>query len=815
MAKLFVEIGAKVGEFQKALNQIERRVNRFSRNMERLGTNLTQSITLPLAALGGASVGAFASFERLEKGLIAVTGDATRAAAEMENLKKSAQLPGLGFEEAVKGSIRLQAVGLSADEARRTLEVFGTAIAATGGNAQNLDSVQYQLTQMISKNRILQEDFGILQENVPLLGKALEAAFGTTNLDAIRETGISAQDFNARLVAGLAGLKELENVTGGLGNAFDNFGDSVKFSLVELGRSVATALNLEANLGKVASVIDRVASAFSGLTPELQATIVTVAAVVAAIGPLLLIIGKLSSLIPVLVSGLSTIGGAFAFILSPAGLVVATLGLIVAAFIELRINSDRWARSQSAANGTLFETGRATKVFSDITKQATSQTAAQVAVIDNLVRVAQDESAATTVRTEALKKLKSEYPDYFGQISTDLSQTDKLTEAKKRLTDSILNQAKAQAAQGKITELETEKLSIQEQVTAAQGQQQKVLNELRRQGFDSIQAAVQASYQNREAIAQQAASTRGVNSALLDQGKNLASLIGQYQSAGSVISNANESLTDLSDTQRKLAEQAASGINIAPTVAGAATIDTSGTSSGVKRALEDFERLREKITELPKIETKNLIPDSIAPATSAIADQVNRLSGSLQLLGIDADSMIVIQERAQSLLEELQPLTDLLSGPIQDGFSSLFTTLIEGGANAFGGFLKSLKSLITQLITAVATAAALSLILNAITGGAAGGFKGVFKSILGGGGIGGIFKLIPGFAEGGIVPPGYPNDSYFARLTSNEAVIPLNKLDKYVGGDSAPLTGEIRLSGNDLVVALERFQNNRERTRGR
>jgi hypothetical protein len=45
-------------------------------------------------------------------------------------------LPGLGFEEAVKGSIRLQAVGFSADEARKTLETFGTAIAATGGRSE-------------------------------------------------------------------------------------------------------------------------------------------------------------------------------------------------------------------------------------------------------------------------------------------------------------------------------------------------------------------------------------------------------------------------------------------------------------------------------------------------------------------------------------------------------------------------------------------------------------------------------------------------------------------------------------------------------
>jgi hypothetical protein len=32
------------------------------------------------------------------------------------------------------------------------------------------------------------------------------------------------------------------------------------------------------------------------------------------------------------------------------------------------------------------------------------------------------------------------------------------------------------------------------------------------------------------------------------------------------------------------------------------------------------------------------------------------------------------------------------------------------------------------------------------------------------------------FAQGGIVPPGYPNDTYPARLSSGEMVIPAKKL---------------------------------------
>ncbi|MBK6905560.1 MAG: hypothetical protein IPH04_22850 [Saprospirales bacterium] len=151
LRELNIKIGANAQALDKELTRIGRRLATFSKQMQQIGSDLTQSLSLPLAGVSAGALTAFAGMERLEKGLTAVMGSSEAAAVELEKLKKSAQLPGLGFEEAVKGSIRLQAVGFSADEARKTLETFGTAIAATGGNAQNLDSVQYQLTQMIQQ----------------------------------------------------------------------------------------------------------------------------------------------------------------------------------------------------------------------------------------------------------------------------------------------------------------------------------------------------------------------------------------------------------------------------------------------------------------------------------------------------------------------------------------------------------------------------------------------------------------------------------------------------------------------------------------
>lgn len=66
----------------------------------------------------------------------------------------------------------------------------------------------------------------------------------------------------------------------------------------------------------------------------------------------------------------------------------------------------------------------------------------------------------------------------------------------------------------------------------------------------------------------------------------------------------------------------------------------------------------------------------------------------------------------------------------------------------------------------------------------------------------GLFVGMP-MASGGVVPQGYPNDTYPALLTSGETVVPPHKLKNY-GGDTG---GEVkfRIEGNVLVGMLQKM----------
>ena len=434
--------------FERSIRRMSITLDRMGKQLQNTGTALTQNLTVPIAGMGAAALKAFSDMEKLEKGLSAVMGGSEAAAVELENLKEAARAPGLGFEEAVRGSIRLQAVGLSADEARGTLQAFGAAIAATGGTAQNLDSVQYQLTQMISKNRILQEDFGILQENVPLLGKAVENAFGTQNIELIRKTGISAKEFTDRITEALAALPETQAATGGLGNAFDNLQDELKFSFAELGRVVASSVDLEGIMAKLADAVQGAVDWFKQLNPETQRTIVIIAAIVAGIGPLLIGLGSFIQLLSFSVAGIGKLAAAFTFLTGPVGLVVAAIGLVTLAF--------------ATANKTIDANLAARQKLLEVDKQAKESILAEKLQVERLVGVIKSENSSREEKIKALNRLKEISPAYFGQINDEKDLVIDATKAYSDYAKNLLITSKIKAAEANLVDLEKQLLNVAE-----------------------------------------------------------------------------------------------------------------------------------------------------------------------------------------------------------------------------------------------------------------------------------------------------------------------------------------------------------------
>lgn len=340
---LVVKINADLASFDKQMGRAERRVTRFGRNIQNVGRNLSLGITLPLAGVAAASVRAATNLDSLVRGLEAVGGGSAEAQRQLVRLQDVAKLPGLGFAEAIQGSVRLQAVGFSAAFAERSLRAFGNAIATTGGGKTELDRITVQLGQLGAKGKVLAQDLRPIIEAAPLVGRALQQAFGTVDAEQIQELGITTQEFLDRL---LTELERMPQVSRSAKTSFEDFSDS----LFRAGSAVGNVVlpPLVRFLDASSALFDRVATG----SPVLLKFGIAMAGIAAAIGPTLLAIGTLVKLLPVMKVGLLALGTVST---GPIGLVVAGVGALAAAWLAVTTNADKARRAQQQASQSFFD----------------------------------------------------------------------------------------------------------------------------------------------------------------------------------------------------------------------------------------------------------------------------------------------------------------------------------------------------------------------------------------------------------------------------------------------------------------------------
>ncbi|HFK5565258.1 TPA: tape measure protein [Elizabethkingia anophelis] len=333
MAELNVGIGADISELKSGLRDAENQLSSFANKVQNIsnlgsklqgvGTALTAGITIPLIGLGVAAIKSYGDIEALQKGLEAVLGSADKAKVEFSKLKEVARLPGLGMEEAVKGSINLQSIGISADKSRNILQQFGNAVATVGKGRAEFERAIYGVQQLANTDFPLGEDLNIIKDALPQVSRLLKEAFGSSRSDELASMGISSEQVLNTI---LSGLERLPRVTGGIKGSFENLGDSVKNSLARVGEIINKNFDISGIINKISDGLDKVISYFENLSPEIQSTIVVLGSVAAAAGPLIAAVGAFMTMLPTLIAGVEGVGAALAALTGPVGLV--TIGII-------------------------------------------------------------------------------------------------------------------------------------------------------------------------------------------------------------------------------------------------------------------------------------------------------------------------------------------------------------------------------------------------------------------------------------------------------------------------------------------------------
>ena len=219
MSAVIVEIGADATAFQKA-------VDGLPQMMRRASSGLQQAIGgIGLGLLMKQSLDTVVSMDRLRRGMRTLEGSAEGAEARLADLRETAKLPGVDFEQAVKADIKLRAVGVSADISKQAIIQFGNALSLAGGTASDLDGVILALTQIISKGKVSAEEINQIAERVPQVRRVMQNVFGTSDTDALQKMKMTAEEFVTSLIGGFS---ELDRATAGLDEQMSDINTSIK-----------------------------------------------------------------------------------------------------------------------------------------------------------------------------------------------------------------------------------------------------------------------------------------------------------------------------------------------------------------------------------------------------------------------------------------------------------------------------------------------------------------------------------------------------------------------------------------------------------
>lgn len=701
-----------ITDFQKKLTKD------IGESFSALGHQMSLGVTAPLLLLGKAAVGAAKDFDSLKRGLTAVSGSSAEAERQMKRLKEVAKLPGLSFEQAVEGSTRLQAAGFSAQLAERSLKAFGNALATVGKGSAELEGVNLALSQIMSKGKVSAEEINQIAERVPQIRKIMIAAFGTADTEILQKAKITSEQF-VKVITGE--LEKLPKVTGGVANSFENFQDTMRASLAELGKAILP------DLMKAMKDIEEGVKSFIGWWTKLpdatKQNILHFAEFVAVIGPLTLVIGTIAGAVSNLTGAFTALKAATIFLRTPGGLIGA--GALLAAASLTKVAHDLMSASANSTKNAVAadasqKAGNPKGYWQNQINSARNRMMGQTdpdIIAANKRMIANAEAQMREVGKKAAGPMGPPAPSI-----------------EERMQEQLKAQLRAQIAAG-AQEAAARKAEIARNKAEAARNKAEAEKRRRQAERDRHQSAVDRVIKNAERIGQ------------VDFNAQLADWIAQAKAAeaqrkieskaaskvGGGVSAFSGVMSLMPDMLRALRESGAAKLKKAT---GKVSSFMGGASDALSAAMGSLSPLAEKaaeVTAAKRIALEDKIAQhSLNMGRTSLTQYQEYLQRRLIDVRGNAEEEMRIEAELQQvhfrLMEEAerkryQGWQNLARG-LEGVFSNAFASVLDGSKDFFSSLLDGFKQMITQMI---AQALAAGLIRSLFGGGNfLTGFMGVF-----------------------------------------------------------------------------------------
>ena len=336
MAELSVEISAKIdkllSELKKAktalggigvaAEKLVSKLKNVGEKMSRIGKSMTTYLTLPLAAIAGASIKMASDFtESLNKVDVAFKNSSKEVKKFAETtLETFGIAEGTALEMASSFGDMATSMGVPTNKAA----TLSTALVGLAGDLSSFKNINIKEVTTALNGVFTGETESLKRLGIVMTQTNLKQFALSQGMSANIESMTQAQKVQLRYAYILEKTKNAQGdfarTSEGSANQMRIFSESVKELSVAFGEILLPYFT------KAITYVNKVVKAFVNLSPATKKIIVVVAGLVAVIGPLLIGLGFLSTtIIPALITG-------FGILLGPIGLITAAvvaLGVVV------------------------------------------------------------------------------------------------------------------------------------------------------------------------------------------------------------------------------------------------------------------------------------------------------------------------------------------------------------------------------------------------------------------------------------------------------------------------------------------------------
>ena len=182
--------------------------------------------------------------EKLQNALKATAGSDILGMQQYQELKKLSSEIGLNMSVAAKATLQLQAAGMSAADAFKTIRTLQNAIASGGGGSEELGRFIYGLQQLYASPKPLAEELGQLKEALPVTAKLLREAFGSARAEDLQKLNLSGKQVAETLLKMAETMPKMARGLGGeldaLNAKFNNLKETIGQSSSQILKPAAT-----------------------------------------------------------------------------------------------------------------------------------------------------------------------------------------------------------------------------------------------------------------------------------------------------------------------------------------------------------------------------------------------------------------------------------------------------------------------------------------------------------------------------------------------------------------------------------------------